>query len=396
MIKIDDCLTALVSVLGHTEEEIPLHKPEFGGNEWTYVKSCIDSGWVSSVGEYVNLFEQKLVEYTGAPYAVAVVNGTSALHISLILAQVKPNDEVLLPSLTFVATANAVAYCQAVCHFIDSDPANLGVDIEKCREYLQQNTIIKNNECFNKITGRRIKAIIPVHIYGHPVDMNMLNSLCKEFHLTVIEDATESLGSYYKGIHTGNFGQTAVISFNGNKITTTGGGGAILTHDAELAKKAKHLTTTAKRPHHSEFYHDELGFNYRLPNLNAALGCAQLEQLPSFVENKRHLSQKYLDAFKDIEYATILKEPSYAKSNYWLNALILKRPDRSFIENFMSHAQQLRYGLRGLWTPLDKLPMYKECPKMDLSSTYALYDSVIALPSSAYLGRSTMPFGVAS
>ncbi len=387
MIKIDECLTALTSVLGPSTEEIPLHKPEFSGNEWAYVKSCLDSGWVSSVGEYVNQFEQKLVEYTGVPYAVAVVNGTAALHISLILAQVQPNDEVLLPSLTFVATANAVMYCQAVCHFIDSDPVNLGIDIEKLQRYLEQNATIKNGECFNKLTGRRIKAIIPVHIFGHPVDMFALQSLCESYHLTIIEDATESLGSFYNGKHTGHFGETAVISFNGNKIITTGGGGAILTKNADLAKKAKHLTTTAKRPHRWEFYHDEVAYNYRLPNINAAIGCAQLEQLPRLVEQKRRLAQAYIDGFSHLEYVTVLKEQEHVRSNYWLNALILDKPDRSFVEKFIDCAVENKYGLRGLWTPLDNLPMYQACPKMDLSNTYSLFERVISLPSSAYLGK---------
>ncbi len=387
MIKIDQCLTALASVLGTSQKEVPLHQPEFSGNEWQYVKSCLDSGWVSSVGQYVTQFEQMLVDYTGVPYAVAVVNGTAALHISLLLLDVKPNDEVLLPSLTFVATANAVAYCQGVCHFVDSDLQNLGIDVPKLKNYLQANTVIKEGACFNKETGRRIKAIIPVHIFGHPVDMDALSSLCQEYHLTIIEDATESLGSYYKNKHTGHFGDVAVISFNGNKIVTTGGGGAILTKNEALAKRAKHLTTTAKKPHRWEFYHDEIAFNYRLPNINAALGCAQLENLPRFVEDKRRLAQHYQDAFAHIDYASILKEMPHTQSNYWLNALVLKEPNREFVEQFMEIALQSQYGLRGLWTPLSRLPMYANCPSMDLSNTNALFDSVISLPSSAYLGR---------
>lgn len=386
MKKIDECLTALFSVLGTSGEEIPLHKPEFAGNEWNYVKSCIDTGWVSSVGKYVDLFEKKLIEYTEIPYAVAVVNGTAALHISLLLADVKPNDEVLIPSLTFVATANAVVYCQAVCHFIDSHSVNLGIDIKKLENYLKENTIVKEKGCYNKNTNRRIKAIVPVHIFGHPVDMEALQALCARYFLTIIEDATESLGSFYKGRHTGHFGQTAVISFNGNKIITTGGGGAILTHDAALAKKAKHLTTTAKQPHRWEFYHDEVAYNYRLPNINAALGCAQLEQLPHFVEKKRKLALKYINAFKDIPYINVLQDTENTKSNYWLNAIILNQPDRSFVEKFIALAISSNYGLRGIWTPLSKLPMYQNCPKMDLSNTYSLFESVICLPSSAYLG----------
>lgn len=387
MIDMDKCLTALESVVGRAEQQTPLHQPEFSGNEWAYVKECLDTGWVSSVGAYVDRFEQGLVEYTGVPYAIAVVNGTCALHIALVLANVKAEDEVLIPSLTFVATANAVAYCGAIPHFIDSSLENLGIDIEKLQQYLKDHTLIQNNHCVNKLTGRIIKAIVPVHIFGHPVDMYALQALCEQYHLTIIEDATESLGSYYHDKHTGHFGKMAVISFNGNKIVTTGGGGAILTDDSYLAKRAKHLTTTAKLAHAYDFYHDEVGYNYRLPNLNAALGCAQLEQLPRFVELKRNLAKKYLEAFKHVECASILEEAKYAKGNYWLNAMILKQPDRQFIEQFIQEAQKKNWGLRGLWTPLNRLPMYAQCPKMDLANTDRLYDSVVSLPSSAYLGK---------
>lgn len=385
---IDRCLTALTSVLGENRQElIPLHVPCFEGREWEYVKDCLDSGWVSSVGEYVSLFEKKLVEYTELPYAVAVVNGTSALHISLLLAEVRSNDEVLVPSLTFVATVNAISYCAAVPHFVDATPINLGIDIPKLTEYLKENTFVKNKTCFNKQTGRRIKAIIPVHIFGHPVEMHALNELCIKYHITVIEDATESLGSLYDGKHTGYFSEISVLSFNGNKIITTGGGGAILLKTAELAKKAKHLSTTAKIAHGWEFFHDEIGYNYRLPNINAALGCAQLEQLGQFVEQKRSLAKKYINAFECVEGVKILKEPAFAKSNYWLNALILDKPDRNFVENFIDAAYQSKYGLRGLWTPINRLPMYVDCPKMDLSNTDSLFDRVISLPSSSHLDR---------
>jgi perosamine synthetase len=386
MKTMDQCITALVSVLGKPDNEIPLHAPYFGGNEWKYVKSCLDTGWVSSVGEYVNLFERQLVEYTHANHAIAVVNGTAALHIGLILANVNANDEVLIPSLTFIATANAVAYCGAVPHFIDSHPANLGIDIEKLRDYLKENTFFENNLCINKKTLRKITAIVPVHIFGHPVDMDALIDLCQVYNLTIVEDASESLGSYYKGKHTGSFCDIAVLSFNGNKTVTSGGGGAILLKNTEMAKRAKHLTTTAKKAHRWEFFHDELGYNYRLPNINAALGCAQLEQLPGFIEKKRLLAQRYQDAFQSVDNVTILQESHYAKSNYWLNALILKKPNREFVCSFIELANEHKLGLRGLWTPLDTLPMYIQCPKMDLSQTYALFESVIALPSSPHLG----------
>jgi len=385
MVNIEQGLAALEAVLGKPTQEIPLHQPYFVGNEWEYVKSCLDSGWVSSVGEFVNRFEQRIVEYTGVPYAVAVVNGTAALHMSLILAEVKQHDEVLLPALTFIATANAVAYCGAIPHFVDSDPTNLGLDVEKLRDYLKTHTVIKDNLCINKTTSRVIKAIIPVHIFGHPVEMDALQALCNEYHLTIIEDASESLGSFYKDKHTGNFSDIAVLSFNGNKVITTGGGGAILLKNAALAKRAKHLTTTGKRPHRWEFYHDELAYNYRLPNINAALGCAQLEQLEQLVQKKRALAKKYVEHFQPISFARILQETKHTKSNYWLNALILNKANRTFIQDFIEKAHLQHYGLRGLWTPLDSLPMYLQCPKMDLTNTYDLYDRVIALPSSAQL-----------
>ncbi len=388
MRDLDSCLAALIQVLGKPENEIALHEPKFSGNEWIYVKSCLDTGWVSSAGEYVSEFERKIAEFTGIPYAVAVVNGTAALHLSLMLADVKPDDEVLIPALTFVATANAVTYCSAVPHFVECTSHDLGIDVEKLAIYLKQNTMIRNGQCLNKATGRRMKVIIPVHIFGHAGDLFALNALAEEYHLTVIEDASESLGSYYQGKHTGSFSRLSVLSFNGNKIITTGGGGAILTSDPELARKAKHLSSTAKLPHRSQFYHDELGYNYRLPNINAALGCAQLEQLPALIDKKRSLAERYFAAFKDVKGVKIIQEPQYTKGNYWLNALILENPDRQFIEDFIELASQHKFNLRGLWTPLHRLPMYQACPKMDLSTTAALYDSIISLPSSAHLESS--------
>jgi perosamine synthetase len=388
MLNIQTCLEALTHVLGEQQKELPLHEPSFLGNEWTYVKACLDSGWVSSVGEYVNLFEKKLIEYTGVPYAIAVVNGTAALHICLMLADVKANDEVLIPAITFVATANAVSYCGAHPHFVDCSLENLGIDVEKLNEYLLKNTFIKNNICINKNTGRSIKAIVPVHIFGHPVRMQELQQVASAFKLTVIEDASESLGSYYNQRHTGHFGEIACLSFNGNKVVTTGGGGAILTANAEFAKRARHITTTAKRAHRWEFYHDEIGYNYRLPNINAALGCAQLENLSEIVQWKRALAKQYITAFDGIKGVFVLQEPECSKSNYWLNALILETPDRNKVKDFIEEALvNFRYGLRGLWNPLDSLPMYQQCPKMDLSNTYRVFNSVICLPSSPLLGK---------
>ncbi|MFI4937142.1 MAG: LegC family aminotransferase [Candidatus Berkiellales bacterium] len=388
MSTVDHCIAAISHVLGKTDKEIALHEPHFGGNEWNYVKQCIDTGWVSSVGDYVKRFEQKLIQLTDIPYAVAVVNGTAALHISLILSDVQPNDEVLIPSLTFIATANAVTYCGAIPHFVESSSTNLGIDVDKLADYLKNTTTIKNGVLYNKNTQRQIKAIIPVHIYGHPVDMDALQAVGEEYHLSIIEDASESLGSYYKGRHTGCGSDISVLSFNGNKLVTTGGGGGILLNNKQQAERAKHLTTTAKVAHRFEFYHDEVGYNYRMPNINAALGCAQLEQLGEFIIQKRALAHRYSEAFAEVQDISFLKEPEYAISNYWLNAIILKQADKETKLNIIEKAFEHRYMLRGLWTPLDRLPMYQNCPKMALDITNDLFDRVIALPSSPQLGKS--------
>jgi perosamine synthetase len=386
MASVDNYIKALQSVLGRAEKEIPLHEPSFEGNEWEYVKSCIDTGWVSSVGDYVTLFEKKIAEYTGSPYAVVVVNGTAALHMALILANISQGDEVLIPSLTFVATANAVAYCGAVPHFIDCDERSLGINLSKLDQYLFDNTYLKEGICVNKLTSRPIKAIIPVHVFGHTTDLDTLSILCKKYNLTIIEDASESLGSFYRTVHTGCVGDMGVLSFNGNKIITTGGGGALLLKDKKLAERAKHLTTTAKVSHGWEYFHDEIGFNYRLPNINAALGCAQMEKLPLYIERKRALAYRYLEAFSNIHDAYILQEPEHNKSNYWLNALILHSPNKKTISDLIVESKKIGYGLRGLWDPLDSLPMYQKCPKMDLSSTYNMFNRTISLPSGPALG----------
>jgi len=280
---IRDILEILRQVLPADRHAIALHEPSFAGNEWTYVKDCLDTGWVSSVGAYVDRLEADLSAYAGVRNAIAVVNGTAALHICLILAGVKANDEVLIPALTFVATANAVAYCGAVPHFADVEERTLGIDPTRLADYLTTTAELRSGGCYNRRTGRRIKAVVAMHTFGHPVDLDPLWRHCLRFGIELIEDAAESLGSFYKGRHTGNWGRLAAVSFNGNKIVTTGGGGAILTNDQELALQARHITTTAKIPHRWAFDHDRIGYNYRLPNINAALGCAQLEQLPGFL-----------------------------------------------------------------------------------------------------------------
>jgi perosamine synthetase len=364
---------------------ISLHEPCFIGKEWEYVKDCIDTGWVSSVGKYVDQFEQKLAEYTGTKRAIAVVNGTAALHIALKLAEVEPNDEVLVPDLTFIATVNAITYCGAVPHFVDSEERTLGLDAHKLEEYLKQITEIRKDCCFNKKTGRRMKAVVPMHTFGHPVDLDYLVEVCQAFKLELIEDAAESLGSFYKGRHTGNWGKLSVLSFNGNKTITTGGGGAILTNDEELGKMAKHITTTAKVPHKWAFFHNQIGYNYRLPNINAALGCAQLEQLPHFLERKRALSERYFEAFSNMRGVRVFREPQFAKSNYWLNALILERDYDKFRDEILEVTNNGGIMTRPAWVLMHKLPMFDCCPKMDVSAAEDLEKRIINLPSSVFL-----------
>jgi len=382
-----DVLKALHSVLPRQGGHIPLHEPDFSGSEWAYVKECLDTGWVSSVGKFVDRFEQQLADFTGAKYVVAVVNGTAALHVALKLVGVEPGDEVLVPTLTFVATANAVSYCGAHPHFVDSEFTTLGLDPCKLATYLEDIAEVKEQGCFNKNTGRRIKAVIPVHIFGHPVDLDPLVDVCQRFGIELVEDAAESLGSYYKGRHTGNWGKVSTLSFNGNKVITTGGGGAILTNDEEMGKLAKHLTTTARVPHQWSFIHDKIGFNYRLPNINAALGCAQLEQLPDLIKWKRRLAEKYQEAFAGVAGVRFFVEPAFAKSNYWLNALLLDDCFAGQRNILLAETNTQGMMTRPVWTLMHELEMYRSCPRMDnLSVAKSIERRLINIPSSARLG----------
>lgn len=378
-------IKAIQTVLPDDKKIIPLHEPCFSGNEWLYVKECLDTGWVSSVGKYVDLFEEKLAEFTGVKRAVAVANGTDALHICLKLAGVEPNDEVLIPALTFIATANAVTYCGGVPHFVDSEFKTLGMDAGKLKEYLQDISEVRGHECYNKITNRRIKAVVPMHTFGHPVDLDTLAAVCEEFHLVLVEDTAESLGSYYKGRHTGNWGQVSAVSFNGNKVVTTGGGGAILTNDVELGKLAKHLTTQAKLPHKWEFRHDRIGYNYRMPNINAALGCAQLEQLPGFLGKKRQLAKRYRDVFSTIDGVDFMLEPEFSQSNYWLNAILLAPVYEKYRDELLGLAHEQGILSRPVWDILYTLPMFVNCPRMNCSSAESIAKRLINLPSSVNL-----------
>lgn len=378
-------LSGLTKILGKTGKGIPLHEPEFSGNEWAYVKECLDTGWVSSVGKYVDEFELRLAEYTGARHAVAVVNGTAALHIALELAGVKEGDEVIVPALSFVATANAVAHCGAIPHFVDSAQDTLGIDPVALGIHLAHIAEPATSGLRNRETGRRIAAIVPMHAFGHPVALAPLLDLAGRYDLPVIEDAAESLGSFYQGRHTGTFGKMGALSFNGNKIITTGGGGAILTDDAELARHAKHLTTTAKRPHRWEFFHDEVAYNYRLPNLNAALGCAQLELLPDMLVRKRRLAERYRSVFVDASGISFCAEPAGSQSNYWLNAVRIAAADMQVRDALLAASNDAGYQCRPAWTLLHKLPMFAGCPRAPLLVAEQLEASLINLPSSAKL-----------
>ncbi len=382
---VDQIVQALRSVVG--DAPAPLHAPEFAGREWDYVKECLDTTFVSSVGKFVDRFEVMLAEYTGAARAVAVVNGTAALHMALLLAGVRAGDEVLVPALTFVATANAVAYCGATPHFVDCEAQSLGVDVARLRAHLTQTCDIEGGALINRATGRVIRAIVPMHSFGHIGDIAGLVALARDFGLALIEDAAESLGSHVNGQHSGTFGLVGTLSFNGNKTITTGGGGAMLFADADLAKRAKHLTTTAKQPHAWDFVHDEVGYNYRLPNINAALGCAQMEMLPQFLAEKRALHGRYLAAFAGLNGATILTEGAGRTANYWLQTLILNGDHASARDALLTATNASGIMTRPIWRLMHRLAPYITAPRMDLTCAEDLEQRIINIPSSAVLGR---------
>lgn len=383
-------LAALEAVLPG-ERPLALHEPLFGGNEWTYVKECIDTGWVSSVGKFVDEFERRLAEVAGSRHAVATVNGTAALHVALKLAGVQPGDEVLVPALSFVATANAVAHCGATPHFVDSEDRTLGLDPGALRDYLDSMADRSGGTARNKATGRKLAALVPMHAFGHPADLDGLLAVAADFGIPLVEDAAESLGSYYKGRHTGTFGLMGALSFNGNKIITTGGGGAILTQDAELARHAKHLTTTAKRPHRWEFFHDEVAWNYRLPNLNAALGCAQLERLDEFIDSKRALAARYRAAFADDPDMRFAEEPENCRSNYWLSTILLREPSVTARDRLLAVANDAGFMARPAWTLLNRLPMYAASPAAPLPVAERLAAAIVNLPSSPSIALGEKP-----
>jgi perosamine synthetase len=365
----------------NTTEFIPLHEPRFAGKEKEYLLDCIDSTFVSSVGAYVDRFEVMLAEYTGSKYAVVTVNGTAALHVALKLAGVTAGAEVITQPLSFIATCNAISYCGATPCFVDVDRDTLGLSPSALRDFLKTQTEIdaESGRCINRATRRPIAACVPMHTFGHPCRIDEIVAVCNEYGISVIEDAAESLGSFYKGQHTGTFGKTGVFSFNGNKTITCGGGGAIVTNDEALARRAKHITTTAKVPHRWEFVHDEIGYNYRMPNLNAALACAQLEQLDGFLLKKRELAEVYKAYFPTIGMSFVA-EPEHARSNYWLNALILFGLEER--DAFLRATNDARVMTRPVWRLMNELEMFKGCPCGPLDNAKWLEDRVINIPSS--------------
>ncbi len=367
-----------------------LHEPHFNGNEKRYLEECIDSTFVSSVGPHVERFEAELARYMGVGHAVAMANGTAALQVALHITGIKPGDEVFVPTATFIATANAVTYVGAIPHFVDCGEGHLGLDPDAFRSWLNYIAEYDSGGYRNRLTGRRLAAVIPTHVFGHPCDMERLVQIAHDFKLNLIEDAAESLGSFYKGYHTGTFGIAAAISFNGNKIITTGGGGALVTNDVALAKQAKHVTTTAKKPHLWAYEHDEVGYNFRMPNLNAALGLAQIEQLSGFLKAKRALFRKYRNVFADLQVGAILEEPVGSSSNYWLQTLLLDRSNASQRDAILAKAHEKGIGMRPLWRLIHSLPMYSKSPRAPLENAEGLELRVINLPSSPQLIQSQM------
>lgn len=378
----DKIISFIRKVFGEPEGKIPLHAPVFVGNEKKYLEECIDTTFVSYVGRFVDLFEKKIAEYTGSKYAVAVVNGTEALHIALMLSGVGKDDEVITQPLTFIATANAIAYTGATTVFIDVDKETLGLSPDKLKDFLTANAEMRVGKCFNKTSGRQIKACVPVHVFGHPVRIDEIKAICDEYQITLIEDAAESLGSRYKEQHTGTFGSMGILSFNGNKTITTGGGGMIITDNEMLAREAKHLTTQAKAEHPWEYIHDRTGFNYRMPNINASIGVAQLENLDKFIANKRELTTEYSKFFREIGI-DFFEEPEHAFSNYWLNAIILDNKHER--DTFLKYSNDKGVMTRPVWRLMNNLEMYRNSQCGKLENAQWLADRIVNIPSSVRL-----------
>ena len=365
-----------------TDEFIPLHEPKFIGNEKNYLIECIDSTFVSSVGKYVDRFEKEFASYVGAKYAIATVNGTAALHVALKLVNVEKDDEVITQPLTFIATCNAISYCGAKPIFLDVDLDTLGLSPNSLKNFLEQNCEVVDNQCLNKTTNKVIKACVPMHTFGHPCKIDEIKEICDIWNISLVEDSAESLGSFYKDKHTGTFGKVGAFSFNGNKIITSGGGGVIVTDDEVLAKRAKHITTTAKIPHPYEYVHDEIAYNYRLPNINAALLVAQMENLEKFLDSKRELASIYEEFFKTVNI-NFIKEPKESKSNYWLQSVLLN--DENERNEFLDYTNKNGVMSRPIWRLMNELEMYKDCQKDELKNAKYLEQRVVNIPSSAMI-----------
>lgn len=371
---------AFIKELYGNQDFTPLSVPQFLGNEKKYLEECIDTTFVSSVGKFVDRFEEEMARYTGAKKAVVCVSGTNALHMSLMLAGVEREDEVLTQALTFIATCNALSYIGAHPVFVDVDKETMGLSPAAVKDWLAKNGEIREGQCYNKNTGRRVKACVPMHTFGHPVRIDELLAICEEYHIELVEDAAESIGSLYKGKHTGTFGKVGAISFNGNKTITTGGGGMMLFNDEALAAHAKHITTQAKIPHRWEFRHDEIGYNYRMPNINAALGCAQLENLDKYVASKRKVAAEYIEFFKHVDGVDFFVEPENAFSNYWLSAVVLA--DKKAQLDFLQQSNDNKVMTRPIWELMNRLPMFENCENDGLKNTIWFADRVVNIPSS--------------
>ncbi len=369
--------------LYNNEEFVPLSVPKFIGNEKKYLNECIDTTFVSSVGQFVDRFENDMAAYTGAKKAVVCVSGTNALHMALMLAGVERDDEVLTQALTFIATCNAISYIGAHPVFIDVDKSTMGLSPDAVKAWLVKNGEVKNGQCYNRQTGRKVKACVPMHTFGHPVRIEELAAICVEWHIELVEDAAESIGSKYKDKHTGLFGKVGALSFNGNKTITTGGGGMLLFMDEELGALAKHLTTQAKVPHRWEFKHDHIGYNYRMPNINAALGCAQLEHLDKFIADKRATAAAYAEYFMTVDNIDFFTEPENSFSNYWLNVVILPNHDKQL--EFLQETNDNGVMTRPIWELMNRLPMFEHCQHDSLENTIWFADRVVNIPSSVRL-----------
>ena len=374
---------SFIKELYGNQEFTPLSVPKFIGNEKKYLNECIDTTFVSSVGKFVDRFEEDMARYTGARKAVVCVSGTNALHMAMMLVGVERDDEVLTQALTFIATCNAISYIGAHPVFIDVDKSTMGLSPDALKAWLVNNAEIRNGQCYNTKTGHRVKACVPMHTFGHPVRIEEIAAVCSEYHIELVEDAAESVGSKYKGIHTGLFGKVGALSFNGNKTITTGGGGMLLFMDENLGALAKHLTTQAKVPHRWEFRHDHIGYNYRMPNINAALGCAQLEHLEEFIADKRATAAAYAEYFKNVDDIDFFTEPVDSFSNYWLNVVILK--DKEAQQQFLQETNDNGVMTRPIWELMNRLPMFEHCQHDDLKNTIWFADRVVNIPSSVRL-----------